>query len=132
MKKFTSGEIYRTFLGSDKKTIIRRTNLRYFSRKHNVDHTVCQGLWLVDFDDFLEKVNPKNINKVESLPRLRTKISAQHEWNATHRTKIKHYIIDLACESGNVFVYKHGRKNIINYDELEQEIIRRLKDKGKY
>ena len=68
----------------------------------------------------------------EKLPRLRSKITAQKEWNAHHRKKIKHHIIDKACESGNVFVYKHGQKNIINYDELEKELIRVLKEKGQY
>lgn len=133
MKKFTTGEVYKAFSYEDNNTIIRKRNLRKFSKENNVNHTICQGIYLFDFDDFVEKVTPsEEIKQIEKLPRLRTKKTAQEEWNATHRRKIKHYIIDIACESGNVFIYKHGRKNIINYDELEAEIIRRLKEKGEY
>lgn len=132
MKKFTASEIRSIFIDADNNTIVKCKNLRDFSKQHNVEHTVCQGSWLIDFDDFMQKVNHQNTKKTESLPRLRSKRSARDEWNAHHRKKIKKHIIDLACESKNVFVYKHGRKNIINYDELELEIIKQLKAKGKY
>lgn len=46
--------------------------------------------------------------------------------------KIKHYIIDCICNSGKVFVYKHGKHNIINFDELEEELIKELKKQNQY
>ena len=46
--------------------------------------------------------------------------------------KIKHHIVDKICDSGAVKVYKYGKNNIINYDELEQELIRILKYKNIY
>lgn len=87
---------------------------------------------LVDMKDFLNALNPKHYKVNKIFPRLRTKISAQHEWNAQHRIKIKHHIIDCICNSGKVNIYKHGRTNIINYDQLEKEIINKLKLNRKY
>lgn len=132
MKKLNTGEIYRAFKLRDKDTVIRKLNLRMFAEANNIKHTICENYWLIDFEDLLNTLNPKKYTENKTLPRVRTKIGAQKEWNATHRTKIKHYIIDTICDSGKVFVHKHGRHNIINYDELEQEIIKRLKEKGKY
>lgn len=132
MKKSTSGEIYRAFKEVDKDTIIRRTNLRYFAKENDIDYYTTEGIWFVDFNQFLQKVNPKNIPSQQTLPRLRTKISAQREWNKKHRRKIKHHIIDVICASGKVRVFTLGKRNIINYDELEQEIKRILKEKNKY
>lgn len=132
MKKLNTGEIYRAFKLQDNDTVIRKLNLRYYCRDNNISHTVSNHYWLIDFEDLLKHLNPKNYTECKNLPRIRTKIGAIHEWNKHHRTKIKHYIVDCICNSGKVFVYKNGRHNIINYDELEQEIIKRLKEKGKY
>lgn len=87
---------------------------------------------MIDIDIFLEAINPKKTKKSVPFPRMRTKASAQREWNATHRRKIKHFIIDCICASGKAFIYKHGRTNIINYDQLEQELIKELKRKNEY
>lgn len=132
MKKKTTGEIYRYIKSIDEKTIVRRTNMRTFCQKHNLDYTICQGVMLIDINSFLNALNPNQYTESIKFPRLRTKISAQKEWNAHHRKKIKHYIIDCICDSGKVFVYKHGRHNIINYDQLEQELIKELKRRNKY
>ena len=132
MKKKTTGEIYRYIKSIDEKTIVRRTNMRTFCQKHNLDYTICQGVMLIDINSFLKALNPNQYTESIKFPRLRTKISAQKEWNAHHRKKIKHYIIDCICDSGKVFVYKHGRHNIINYDQLEQELIKELKRRHEY
>lgn len=132
MKKKTTGEIYRYIKSIDEKTIVRRTNMRTFCQKHNLDYTICQGVMLIDINSFLNALNPNQYTESIRFPRLRTKISAQKEWNAHHRKKIKHYIIDCICDSGKVFVYKHGRHNIINYDQLEQELIKELKRRNEY
>lgn len=132
MKKKTTGEIYRYIKSIDEKTIVRRTNMRTFCQKHNLDYTICQGVMLIDINSFLNALNPNQYTESIRFPRLRTKISAQKEWNAHHRKKIKHYIIDCLCDSGKVFVYKHGRHNIINYDQLEQELIKELKRRNEY
>ena len=132
MKKESTGKIYRYIKSVDKDTIIRKTNMRTFCQKENLDYTICQGKMLINKESFLKALNPKGLTKSKPFPRLRTKFSAQKEWNAHHRKKIKHYIIDCICDSGKVFVYKHGNRNIINYDQLEQELIRILKEKGEY
>lgn len=132
MKKQTSGQIYRAFKAEDKNTVIRRLNLRMYCKEANVDHTICENKWLISFEDVLNHLNPKRYKEHIKPPRLRSKKTAIREWNNHHRKRIKHYIVDCICDSGKVFVMKHGRYNIINYDELEQELIKRLKEKGKY
>ena len=132
MKKESTGQIYRYIKSVDKDTIIRKTNMRTFCQKENLDYTICQGKMLINKESFLKALNPKGLTKSKPFPRLRTKFSAQKEWNAHHRKKIKHYIIDCICNSGKVFVYKHGKYNIINYDELEEELIKELKRRNKY
>lgn len=132
MKKLTSGQLCRIIKDIDPDSIVERKNVRYFCRKENLDYTICQGKWLMDLDCFINRLNPKHYKESIPFPRLRTKISAQKEWNAHHRKKIKHYIIDCICEAGKVCVYKHGRKNIINYDQLEEELIKELKRRGQY
>lgn len=132
MKKLTSGQLCRYIKSIDKDAIVERKNVRYFAKKENLDYTICQGIWLIDLHSFVNALNPKQYTTSIPFPRLRTKISAQKEWNATHRKKIKHYIIDCICDSGKVFVYKHGKHNIINYDQLEEELIKELKRRNKY
>lgn len=131
-KKQTTGYIYREFLKQDKDTMLRRTNMRIFSKQIGVKHTICQKKWLIDMQDLISKLNPKGIKEHKTLPRLRTKISAQNDWNLHHRTKIKHHMIDKICDAKKVFVYKHGKTNIINYDELEKELKKILKNKNIY
>ncbi len=131
MKKVTSGYICREFIKQDKDTVLRKLNLRNFIKAYNVEHTISQSNWLIDFDDFMKKINPNNIQKNYPQPKLRTKISAQNEWNRSHKVKIKHHIIDCICDAGNVTVKKHGRNNIINFCELEIELKKELKNKRK-
>ena len=132
MKKLTSGQLCRFIKSIDPDSIVERKNVRYFCAKENLDYTICQEKWLIDLHSFVNALNPKQYIENKQIPRLRTKISAQKEWNTHHRKKIKHYIIDCICNSGKVFVYKHGRHNIINYDQLEEELIKELKRRGQY
>ena len=132
MKKLTSGQLCRYIKNIDKNSIVERKNVRYFCKKENLDYTICQGIWLIDLHSFVNALNPKQYTESKPFPRLRTKKTAQKEWNAHHRKKIKHYIIDCICDSEKVFVYKHGRHNIINYDQLEQELIKELKRRNQY
>ena len=67
----TSGEIYRLFLAEDEKTIIRKPNLRYFARDNGVEHYVYEKAWLINFEQFMKKLNPKDMKEYYSLPRMR-------------------------------------------------------------
>lgn len=132
MKKITTGSIFRLFKMEDKDTILRKTNIRAFCIRKKVKHVITQNICLIDLQSFMDTVNPRHIDRHYNMPRLRTKIGAQNEWNSCHRKKIKHHIIDQICDSEKVFVYKNGRYNVINYDELETELIKELKKRGKY
>lgn len=132
MKKLTSGQLCTFLKNADKECIFERKNVRYFCKKENLDYTICQGKWLIDLESFIKAINPSKQKERKSFPRMRTKRTALIEWNSKHRTKIKHHIIDRICDSGKIFVYKHGRYNIINYDQLEVEIIEELRRKKEY
>ena len=132
MKKKTSGEIYRLIKEIDNETVIRRLNVRQFVERNNLNYVVTQHKWLIDLDDLLKALNPKDIQETQKFPRMRSKKTAIEEWNKTHRKKIKHHIVDKICDSGKVFLYRSGRHNIINYDQLEEELIRILKEKEEY
>ena len=57
MKKQVTGEIYRYIKSIDEGTIIRRTNMRTFCQKHNLDYTICQVIMLIDINSFLNALN---------------------------------------------------------------------------
>lgn len=132
MKKLGTGQIYRAFKNEDENTVIRKLNMRMYCEKENINYTICNKKWMIDFDDFMKHLNPKNFTERKTLPRLRTKETARKEWNSKHRRKIKRSIITTLCKRKKAFLYKHGRYNIINYDELEKELIKIFKEKEKY
>lgn len=132
MKMKTSGQIYRIIKEIDEDTVIRRLNMRQYVQKNNLKYIITQKKWLIDFDDFINSLNPTQIQEPQKFPRMRSKKTAMEEWNKTHRKKIKHHIVDKICSSGRIFVYHNGRYNVINYDQLEEELIRILKEKGEY
>ena len=96
MKKLTSGQLCRYIKSIDKDSIVERRNVRYFCAKEKLNYIICQDKWLIDLNSFVNALNPKGYTESKPFPRLRTKISAQKEWNAHHRKKIKKHIIDLA------------------------------------
>ncbi len=132
MKMKTSGQIYRLIKEIDEDTVIRRLNMRQYVQKNNLKHIITQNKWLIDYEDFINSLNPTHIQEAQKFPRMRSKKTAMEEWNKSHRKKIKHHIVDKICSSGRIFVYHNGRHNVINYDQLEQELIRILKEKGEY
>lgn len=132
MKKVSTGTIYRLFKEQDKDTVIKKTNMKTYCVKDNIDFNVCQGKWLIDLNKFYKAVTNNKISSNVSMPRLRTKASALREWNSKHRKKIKKHIINVICDSGKIFTYQHGGYTVLNYDELEQELIRLLRERKRY
>lgn len=131
MKNFiTTGKLYKLFTSSDKDTIIRMRNLRAFIKANNIEYQRISEMYLINLDDFMEKVNPKKIDKTYQIPKLRTIKSATKEFNNTHKVQISYHLIERIVASGSVSYYVTKRLYLINYIELEQEIIKILKDKG--
>ena len=72
MKLVSSGDIWRIFLEADPDTIIRRPNLRRFARDNGVEHYIYEKGWLINQEQFFQKINPKNLSLRESMPRMRS------------------------------------------------------------
>ena len=73
------------------------------------------------------KVNPKNITKHYEVPKIRTMTSAVREFNKFHYEQINIHIIEELLKNNPRFSYQKGtRFYLINYDELEKEILLQL------
>jgi len=122
----TSGEIYRTFLHRDADTKIRKLNIRLFVKEQSVWYFISPSRkWYIDFNAFMEKINPRHINESVKIPRLRWHDDSVRNFKRTHPDlPVTINIAKQAFKSDNVFKTLNGHRWIINYDQLEQEVIR--------
>ncbi len=120
--KVSSGVIFRKFIEGDEGTIIRRPNLRRFARDNGVPFIICQGKWLVDEDEFFEKINPQGFIERQTLPRLRSIRGCVREYNEGKKQKrklIDRHVVEKVMQDESVFKYYYGNKWYINYDQIE-------------
>lgn len=123
MKYLTSGDIYRMFRQADDGTIIRRNNVRRIALENGIKNTLTQNVVLIDSKDFIEKVNPYNLQKHEyAIPKLRCIKDCAREWNNHRKTGDRFIhpdeIREFLQNDTTVFKYKLGNKWIVNYDQL--------------
>ena len=112
-KLVTSGYIAKLFKQADKNTIIRRPNLRRFAEQNNVEYYVHDTAWLINFDDFMSKVNPQGEQVKCEMPLLRNKHDSLIRFNRTHKYAVDKHTIDRCTASDNVSKFLHGRIWII-------------------
>ena len=116
----TSGELFTEFFIGDEKTIIRKPNLRRFAMENGIEHYVYEKAWLINREQFLKALNPKNIQERYALPRIRHKQTAVRLWNSEHPDKlIDKHIVEICVLDERVFFYKRENTWLINYDQLE-------------
>ena len=127
MNIITTGSLYKLFKEKDCKTIIRMKNLRKLVKDNNVKYHQVGEIYLIDYDNFFEIVNPKHIKKEYEIPKIRSIKSATREYNKTHTKKISYHVVERCIASGNVPYIKTVRYYLINYTELEKEIDKTLK-----
>lgn len=123
----TSGEIYRMFFHRDPETKIRKLNLRLFVKEQSIWYFVSPTRkWLIDFNAFMEKVNPRHINERVEMPRLRWHDDSIRNFKRIHPnlTGASMTVAEQAFKSDRVFKTLNGHRWIINYDQLEIEAIR--------
>ena len=84
--------------------------------------------WLINFDDFMSKINPQGKQVKCEMPLLRNKHDSLIRFNRTHKYAVDKHTIDRCTASDNVSKFLHGRIWIINYRELEKEIERRVEE----
>ena len=119
----TSGELHTLFFVNDENTIIRKPNLRRFAKDNGIEHYVYDKAWLINYEQFLKALNPKNMTKRYALPRMRQKNAAVRLWNSEHHNRlIDKHIVEICATDERVFYYKRENRWIINYDQLEQVI----------
>ncbi len=128
----SSGEIYRTFLYRDAETKLRKLNIRLFVKEHGIEYFVSTSRkWYIDFNAFMEKINPRHINERVAIPRLRWHDDSVRNFKRTHPelTGATITVAEQAFRSDKVFKTLNGHRGIINYDQLEQEVKSILKAK---
>ena len=112
-KLVTSGYIAKLFKQADKNTIIRRPNLRRFAEQNDVEYYVHDTAWLINFDDFMSKINPQGKQVKCEMPLLRNKHDSLIRFNRTHKYAVDKHTIDRCTASDNVSKFLHGRIWII-------------------
>lgn len=118
----------------DEETIFRVRNIRKFVTTHNVIHHKVGNCYLIDFEDFMKTINPLKIDRRYSIPRIRTIDSSTREYNSIHKPRITHHtVLDCLKQHEDEITYlKSERQYLINYDELEEQLIKMLKKKNKF
>lgn len=121
----TSGDIWRAFLAQDADTPIRKLNIRYFISKNNLPYFISPDTkWQIDYPACLQKLNPRNICKHSSLPRIRNHDYIVDNFAKTHpQLRVTRNMVEFAILSDKVFKTNHGRRWLINYDQLERQVL---------
>lgn len=122
MKVITTGNLYKLFKENDKDTIIRQRNIRKLVTDNDFKFHKVGENYLIDYEDFMKKINPKNITKRFDIPKLRTIKSATREYNKTHKKQISYHVVEKCIANKEISFVKTIRVYLINYDELEKEI----------
>ena len=119
----TSGELFTEFFIGDERTIVRRPNIRRFAKENGIEHYVHEKAWLINREQILKALNPKNIQERCDLPRIRHKKTAVRLWNTDHPDRqIDKNIVGVCVEDKRVFCFKRENTWLINYDQLETVI----------
>ena len=123
-----SGDIWRTFKAEDPDTIIRKLNLRLFIKEQGAWYFVSSlGHWLIDSDELMHRLNPRDIDCRAAMPRLRCHDDTVRGFKKVHPyLPVTMNIVENALKSDNVFKIKNGHRWIINYDQLEMEVYRQI------
>lgn len=119
MRFVTSGYLQRLFAEQDKKTILRRPNIRCFVLQYNVPCEQHKKAWLIDFNAFMKAIAPKKYPVQEGVPKVRRIENALKEYNATHKQKVTIEDVKACLKGGNVFNCSYWDRILVNYDELE-------------
>ena len=120
----SSGDIWRAFRNQDQDTPIRKLNIRYFIAKNNLPYFISPNTkWQIDYPAFLQKLNPRNICEHASLPRIRNHDYIVDNFAKTHpQLRVTRDMVEFAILSDKVFKTNHGRRWLINYDQLERQV----------
>ena len=132
MKYLTPQQILAKIKKYDPDTIFTARNIVNFTKTNNIKYSKCSGRYFIDFDGFLQKLNPKNIDKNYKVPIIRKKDPSVELFNKTHKSQInKHIVLSCLKTTENAF-HKDCTLYLINYDLIEDAIIAYLISKKRY
>ena len=106
----------------DSNTPFRKRNFKDFLIENNIDYHKVGQVYLVNTDDFFDKINPTKIEKQYCIPRVRTMQGTANEYNNTHTDKITIHLIEELRANKSIQFYKDTRLCLINYDEVRSEL----------
>jgi len=125
----TSGQIIKVFQEADPYTIIRKTNLKRFCAANNIHSVINNEVHkpLYDFNEILMKVNPKEINYSAPMTILRYYENAVRDIKAKHANlQITWKLVWKVLHNDNFFKTKNGKRWLINCEEFEECIIKKI------
>ena len=128
MKKISSGKLKAIFKEQDSDTILRRTNVRRFVVENDIAHILTGNIILIDFDGFLQKVNPNGWEGRYQMPRLRTLKDCVRLWNEQFkRFQIDKHDMERLIQEEKITSFKHGNHWVLNYDEVVEALRKYVK-----
>ena len=119
MKYIPMAQLLRLCKTLDNNTPFRKRNFKHFLINNNIQINKVGQVYLINKDDFFEKINPKNIEKQYSIPKVRTMQGTVDEYNNTHADKITIHLIEELRANKSIQFYKGTRLCLINYDEVK-------------
>ena len=132
MKYLTPQQILAKLKEFDKNTIFSVYTIISFTKANNIKYTRGSGRYLINFEEFLQTINPKNINQNYQIPIIRKQCKIIERFNKKHKTQIDYHVIEgcvKMCKNG---IFNDQTLYLINYKLFEDTIISYLISKGLY
>lgn len=100
--------------------------MRRFVKANNIPYGVTDtGRWVINYESFIKAVNPKNLSTHVDMPRLCWHDDTVRKYQKRNpQVKITMKEIEELLRTDKIFTTLNGHRWIINYDELEREILK--------
>lgn len=124
-KMATTGRIVEVFRNNDKDSILRKSSVRTMLEPYHIHYVRIGPKRIIDTTEILKLFNPNNVSHEYEIPILRYK---EKSYAILKRKYPKAYItwdmIHNAPNTGNVSAMKFGKRWLMNFTELETEMLR--------
>lgn len=125
----TPREIYEKFIKTDKGTVIRKANIRTLLAQGDVHAIRVPNGWVADIDEIMRLFGAEKNLPRRKVPRIRNlEESITQIKRLFPQYKLTIAVITEIIHSGKIFVYYHGNRWILNFDELVHEVEEYIKE----